>query len=133
MANGQRTKTSKGSGSKAAISDASTLSPNSESTQGNELRTFHANTTATTLKGSKKIWKSAELVELQSQVGLVAGVLADFQMAKGLIVREEVTYKSPSGRDCKAIKLILLVEDMNLVAVKTADGIDFNLVVAEEK
>ena len=88
-------------------------------------------TTATTLRGSRKIWKNAALVELRSKAGLVAGALADFQAANGLVVVKETTYTSPSGRVCKALKLFLIVEDIDLVAVKTADGLDFDLVAGE--
>jgi hypothetical protein len=44
---------------------------------------------------------------------------------------KETTYTAPSGRVCKAIKLILVVEDIDLVAVHTADGLDFDLVAED--
>lgn len=90
-------------------------------------------TNATTPKGSKKTLKNVALAGLRSKAGLVAGALADFQGAKGIIVREEIAYTAPSGRVCKAIKLILLVEDADLVAVVTKDGLEFDLVADEEK
>jgi hypothetical protein len=96
-----------------------------------ESKNSSANTTATTQNASTKTWKSAELAELLSKAGLVAGALADFQTAKGLVAVKETTYKAPSGKVCKAIKLFLIVEDVDLVAVKTADGLDFNLVAEE--
>lgn len=135
MANGQRTKTVRGSGSKAATLGGSTSwqpSANTEKGASKSLRKFMS-TTATMSKGFRKIWKSAELAELQSKAGIVAGALADFTTAKGTVVRQEMTYTAPSGRVCKAIKLILLVEDMNLVAEKTEDGLDFNLVAVEDE
>jgi hypothetical protein len=128
MENGQPTKTGSESERKAVTSGASISLPLSESTEGNALMNSRKSTTATTLKGSLKTWTSAELAVLRSKVGIVAGAIADFQTAKGRIVRDEVIYTAPSGRVCKAIKLILLVEDVDLVAVKTGDGTDFNIV-----
>lgn len=135
MANGQRTKAGKESGLKAATLDASTSWQPSENTENGALMSSrkYMSTTATTSKGLRKTWTSAELAVLKSKAGIVAGAIEDFQNAKGTVVRQEMTYTAPSGRVCKAIKLILLVEDMNLVADKTDDGIDFNLVAVEEK
>jgi hypothetical protein len=45
---------------------------------------------------------------------------------------KEPTYTAPSGRVCKAVKLFLIVEDVDLVAEKTPDGLDFNLVAEPE-
>ena len=132
MANGQRTSKATGRVSKAATSGAFDLSLHSESMGGAELKSSKKTTTATMPKGSGKTWTTAELAALQSKAGLVAGAIADFQGVKGRIVRDEVIYTAPSGRVCKGIKLILLVEDMNLVAEKTDDGLDFNLVAVEE-
>jgi len=133
MANGQRIRTDKESGKKVDTSAASKLLLRSESTGVGGLKSSKKTTTATMPKDSKKTWTSAELAALQSKAGLVAGAIADFQTAKGMIVRDEVTYTAPSGRVCKAIKLILIVEDMNLVAVKTDDGLDFNLVAVKDE
>lgn len=44
--------------------------------------------------------------------------------------RSEVTYTLPSGRKCRALKLILFVADYDLVAVNTPDGITFDLLPA---
>ena len=128
MENGQPTKTGSESERKAVTSGASISLPLSESTEGNASMNSRKSTTATMSKGSLKTWTSAELAVLRSKVGIVAGAIADFQTAKGRIVRDEVIYTAPSGRVCKAIKLILLVEDVDLVAVKTGDGTDFNIV-----
>lgn len=133
MANGQRTNKATEPASKADTSGASDLLLRSESTGVGGLKNSRKTTTATMLKGSKKTWTTAELEELRSKAGLVAGAIADFQTAKGMIVRDEVTYTAPSGRVCKAIKLILIVEDINLVAVNTADGLVFNLVAVEDE
>lgn len=127
MESGQPTRMGNESESKADISDALTLSPNSENTQGGASKNSRIRTTATTPNASKKTWKNADLAELRSKVGLVAGALADFQGAKGIVVTQETTYTAPSGRVCKAVKLYLIVQDADLVAEKTADGLDFNL------
>jgi flavin-binding protein dodecin len=131
MGNGQPTRTGSGSASKADTSGGLAKSSNSAAMPLGASGNSNSNTAATTLNGSRKTWKNSELVELQSKAGLVAGALADFQTAKGLIVREEITYTAPSGRVCKAVKLILLVQDVDLVAEKTADGLDFYLVAGE--
>lgn len=47
-------------------------------------------------------------------------------------MRKEMTYTLPSGRVGRAIKLILAVKEADLVAVKTDDGIEFNLVAESE-
>ena len=133
MVNGQPTKTGNAPELKAVTSDALAKSSNLGAMPLGASTSSQAPITATALKGSKKTWKSAELVELLSKAGLVAGALADFQAAKGMIVREEIAYTAPSGIVCRAIKLILLVEDVDLVAVKTADGLDFNLVAPESE
>ena len=112
--------------------DASTLSGGKGSMPLGGSQSSSRNTTATTPNGSTKIWSSAELAELQSKAGLVAGALADFQTAKGLVAVKETTYTAPSGRVCKAVKLFLIVEDVDLVAEQTADGLDFNLVAGEK-
>ena len=84
-------------------------------------------TNAITRRDSKKTLKNAELSELRSKIGLVAGALADFQEAGGMILTSEVEYKTPSGSTYKAVKLLLFVAGVNVVAEKTADGLDFNL------
>lgn len=58
----------------------------------------------------------------------MAGALRDFQDAKGIVVTTNVPYTLASGRRLVAVKIFLIVEDMNLVADKTADGLDFNIV-----
>jgi hypothetical protein len=82
---------------------------------------------------SKKIWTSAELEELGSKAGLVVGALADFQAAKGLVVATNVPYTLASGRKLVAVKLFLIVENYNLVAEHTSDGLDFHLVAVENE
>jgi len=133
MGSGQPTKTDKELELKVVTSDDSTSSPASVPTDRRESKSSQKPTDATTLTVSRRTWKSADLEVLQSKAGLVAGALADFQTAKGKVVRKETTYTAPSGRVCKAIKLYLIVEDLDLVAVKTPDGTDFNLVAAPDE
>lgn len=65
--------------------------------------------------------------ELGSKVGLVAGALADFQAAHGIVAVTNVPYTLASGRKFTAVKLFLIVEDMHLVAARTPDGLDFKI------
>lgn len=85
-------------------------------------------TTATTPKGSRKTSKSVDYRELRSKAGLVAGALADFQAAGGLVVRKKVAYTLPSGRTMNALKLFLIVDGADIVAVQTADGMEIDVV-----
>lgn len=80
-------------------------------------------TTATTPNVFKKTWTNLELEELRLRAGLVAGALADFQSAGGLVVVKNVEYKP--GRF--SVKLYLVAVDLNIQVRKTADGIDFDL------
>lgn len=130
----QPTKTENESESKVDTSGGLIVSQQLESTDtAASSSSLQKTMPATTLSGSPKTWKSAELRALQSKAGLVAGALSDFQGAKGLVAVKETTYTAPSGRVCKAIKLFLIVEDVDLVAVKTADGLDFSLVAAPKE
>lgn len=128
MENTQPTKTENESGSKADTSGDSTKSKLVAATANGESTSSQPSTTATTPNGSTKTWTSAGLAELQSKAGLVAGALRDFQDAKGIVVTTNVPYTLASGRRLVAVKIFLIVEDMNLVADKTADGLDFNIV-----
>lgn len=128
MGNTQPTATGAGSGKKADISDALTKSPRLASMVKSASQNSRTTTTATMQKGLPKTWKNVELEELRRKAGLVAGALADFQAAGGLIVRKEVEYTLPSGRTYKALRLHLIVENANLVAETTPDGIDFSIV-----
>jgi len=98
-----------------------------------ELKNIKERTGATMLKDSPKTWKKTELAALESKAGLVAGAIADFQSAGGLVVMTQEKYKTSSGTENKAIKLLLLVRDVDLVAERTVDGIDFCLVAESEK
>jgi hypothetical protein len=129
MENTQSMKTKTGSESKVDTSDDSIKSRLVADSESKESTSSSPSTNASTPKGSIKTWKSAELAELKLRAGLVAGALSDFQGAKGVVTTKEVTYTAPSGRTCKAIKVILIVPDADLVAEDTPDGLDFNLVV----
>lgn len=128
MGNTQPIKTGAESGKKADISDALTKSPRLASMVKSASQSSRTTTTATMQKGLPKTWTNVELGELRRKAGLVAGALADFQAAGGLIVRKEVEYTLPSGRKYKALRFHLIVENANLVAEQTPDGLDFNVV-----
>ena len=127
MENIQPTKTEKELESQADTLDASIKSQLVAATEGKELQNSSLNTTATMQNASPKIWSNAELTELKSKVGLVAGALADFQAAGGLVAVKQIPYQS-NGINCTATKLILVADGLNLVAVETADGLDFSTV-----
>lgn len=128
MENGQPTNKESVSGSQADTSGDSIKSPNSDSMPLGASKSFRQRITATTPSASPKTWKSAELSALQSKIGLVAGALADFQEAGGVIALTEIAYSSPSGSKTMAVKMILLVPEINLVVADTTDGMDFSLV-----
>jgi hypothetical protein len=73
--------------------------------------------------GSSKIWTNVELAELRSKAGLVAGALADFQAAGGLVVVKNIEYEP--GRF--SVKIYLVAENLNTRVQKTADGLDFDI------
>lgn len=77
-------------------------------------------TTATILNASKKTWTSAGLAELRRKAGLVAGAIADFQAAGGLVAVKTVEYEP--GKTC--VKVFLVAENLNVKSQRTADGID---------
>lgn len=134
MENGQPTSTGNASEKKAGTSDGSMSSLPSESTAAAESRNSSPTTqaTATTRKGSKKTLKNVDLAELKSKAGLVAGVISDWQTAKGGILRVELPYTMPSGITYKALKLILYLPGHDIVAVDTPDGITFDIVAVPE-
>ncbi len=57
----------------------------------------------------------------------MAGALADFQAAGGLVAVKSIEYKTPSGRRFTATKLYLVAEGANLKVQKTVDGLDFSV------
>lgn len=128
MENTQSMKTKPENVSKADTSEDSIKSKLVAGSENNESMSSSPNTSASTPKSSTKTWKNAELAELKLRAGLVAGALADFQGAKGVVTTKEIVYTAPSGRTCKAIKVILIVENADLVVEDTPDGLDFNLV-----
>ncbi len=131
MENTQNTKTAKELGQKAATSDDLTLSPKQETTAKGASKSSRSRTTATTLRGFKATWTSAELEASRLKAGLVAGALADFQTAGGLVVVKNMEYEGG-----KFVKFFLVADNTDLVAAITADGIDFAItprLVAEVK
>lgn len=128
MGNMPNTETKSGPGSPVDLSDGSIRSGQVEvsekSASGNSLPTTNAGTPS----GSKKTWTNAELDELRRKAGLVAGALADFQAAGGLVAVKNIEYTSPSGSKLTATRLILVAEGASLKVSMTADGLDFDLV-----
>lgn len=128
MENTQPTRTASGSASQAATSGASTKSEPKGSMPLGASKNSSETTTATMQNGSPKTWTNAELEVLRLKAGLVAGALADWQTAKGIVVVKEIEYVLPSGSRMTALKIYLVAEGMSLKAVHTADGLDFDLV-----
>lgn len=79
--------------------------------------------TATTPRVFIKMWTSVELEELRTKIGLVAGSLADFQGAGGLVIAKNIEYEPGYF----AVKLYLVAEGLNLRTQKTTDGLDFEV------
>lgn len=135
MENTRPTKTEKEPESPVDTSGGSTKSRLVADTASSASLSSSAGTTATMPNGSKKTWTSAALAELRSRAGLVAGALADFQTAGGLVVVKNVEYEP--GRF--SVKLYLVAENLNVQVRTTADGVDFDIqplpsgTVAEEK
>lgn len=126
MANTQPTKTENVPASPADTSEDSIKSKLVAVTESGESKNSSSATTATTPSASPKTWTNAELEALKSKAGLVAGALADFQSAGGLVAVKSTSYER-YGLQWTATKLILVAEGLNLVAVDTPDGLDFDL------
>jgi hypothetical protein len=75
---------------------------------------------------SLKTWKKQALEELRLKAGLVAGALADFQAAGGLVVVRNISYPVPSG-SLVATKIYLVADGLDVKILKTADGLDFDI------
>jgi hypothetical protein len=135
MENSQPMKTKKESELRADTSDASTKSELVAATESGASTSSSPNTTATMLSDSKKTWTNAELAELRLKAGLVAGALADFQAAHGLVVVKNVEYEKGKFYP----KVYLVAEGLNIKVTHTADGLDFEIlplgsgIVAEEE
>ena len=59
----------------------------------------------------------------------MAGALADFQAAGGLVAVKNIEYKTPSGT-FTATRLLLVADGANLKVRSTADGLDFQVEAA---
>jgi len=130
MENTQHTKKEKEPESKVDTLEGLTKSKLVAVTETKESKNLSQTMTATMQNASRKTWNNAELEALKSKAGLVAGALADFQAAGGLVAVKSVNYKS-NNTELTATKIILVVEGHNLVAVDTEDGLDFDLVAVE--
>jgi hypothetical protein len=123
MENTQHTKTKKGQGSKVDTSGDSTKSGLVAVMGKGVSMSLSRDTSATISNASKKTWTSAELVELRLKAGLVAGALADFQTAGGVVVVKNVEYEP--GKFFP--KLYLVAEGLNIKLESTPDGLDFDV------
>lgn len=128
MGNGQPTKTESALEKKADTSADSHESRLVAVTQKPESESLSTPTTVVSPNALPKTSQTQDLAELRSALSLVAGALADFQSAGGTIKRLNMEYTLPSGSRHKAMKIILAVKGIDLVAVNTPDGIIFDLV-----
>lgn len=132
MASMPRLKTASVSGSKAATSDGSMSSRSKDSMPlGASANLSSAPTTATTPKGSPRTRKSADLAELQSKIGLVAGALSDWQTAGGLVVLRPKAGRLASGREVYFLQILVAVDGYKIVKRQTVDGVDLDLVAVD--
>lgn len=132
MENMLSTKAASGPGSPGDLLDASTRSVQLATSDESGSRSSSPATNVGTPSGSEKTWTSAELDNLRLKIGLVAGALADFQAAGGLVAVKNIGYEAPSGSRT-ATRLYLVAAGLNLVAVSTPDGIDFQVEAGGEK
>lgn len=123
MENTQPTKTKSESESQAVTSDASIKSRLVADTESKESTSLSPSTPADTPNDSTKTWTSAELAELKLKAGLVAGALAEFQGAKGIVVAKEVEHQ----KGVFSLKIYLVAEGVSLRKKDTADGLDFEV------
>jgi hypothetical protein len=126
MAKKQHTKTEAGSAS--STSGDLTKPPSKANMPLGESRSLSSGITATTQNDSQKTLTSAKLEELRSRIGLVAGALADWQTAGGLVAIKNMTGTLASGRTVKACRVVLAVDGYQLYVKMTPDGLDFDLV-----
>jgi hypothetical protein len=131
MANTQHIKTEKESASKVDTSDDLIKSQSKADMPLGELKPLSKSTIATTQNASQKTLTSADLQELQSRIGLVAGALADFQTAGGLVVLKNEEATLPSGSPIYGMKIYLMVRGAKITKTQTADGLDLSLVAQE--
>lgn len=123
MANTQPTKTKNESELKADTSEDSTKLKLVADTESKESTSSSPTTTADTQTVSTKTWTSAELAELKLKAGLVAGALADFQAAKGVVVTKEIEHE----KGVFSLKIYLVAEGVSIKKKNTPDGLDFDV------
>jgi hypothetical protein len=126
MANGQRMK--KESAPASNTSGDLTKLPHSESMPPGASANSSKTTTATMPKGTQKTLTNAKLRELRSKAGIVAGALADFQTAGGIVAVKRERYSLADGMEFYAMKIGLIVIGANVVAVQTDDGLELDVV-----
>ena len=117
-----------GTESASSTLDGSTKPPSKDSMPLGASKSLSSGITATTQNDSQKTLTSAKLEELRSRIGLVAGALADWQTAGGLVAIKNMTGTLASGRTVKACRVVLAVDGYQLSVKMTPDGLDFDLV-----
>lgn len=117
-----------GTGSASSTLDGSTKPPSKASMPLGASKSLSSGITATTQTDSQKTLTNARLEELRSRIGLVAGALADWQTAGGLVAIKNMTGTLASGRTVKACRVVLAVDGYQLSVKMTPDGLDFDLV-----
>jgi len=105
-----------------------TKPPSKDSMPLGACKSLSSGITATTQSDLQKTLTSAKLEELRSRIGLVAGALADWQTAGGLVAIKNMTGTLASGRTVKACRVVLAVDGYQLSVKMTPDGLDFDLV-----
>jgi hypothetical protein len=128
MANSPHTKIKAELEKKAVTSDVSTLPLGLESMVKGVSKSSLSPMTATIQNALRKTWTSAELEVLRSKAGLVAGALADFQAAGGLVVVRKVIV----NEHIQFPKIILVAGGISININETIDGIGFDLVAVKE-
>ena len=117
-----------GTGSASSTLDDLTKPLSKDSMPLGASTSLSSGTTATTQTDSPETLKNARLEELRSRIGLVAGALADWQTAGGLVAIKNMTGTLASGRTVKACRVVLAVDGYQLSVKMTPDGLDFDLV-----
>ena len=127
MANTQPMKTRKERALQAGTSGGLTLPLGKASTDSAESPSLSKPTTATMLNASQKIWTNAALEVLRSKAGLVAGALADWQAAGGLVVVKNVKISETMSYP----KIYLVADGLSIYIRHSVDGVEFDLVAGE--
>lgn len=131
MAKSQPSKTA--SASASSTSGVSIEPSGTEALPLGESMSLSVDTPATTPTASQKTWTNVELEALRSRLGLVAGACQDFQASGGMVWVKNISQMMPSGKRYSAVKMYLVVEDLDLKIEASKDGLDFELVALKDE